>query len=242
MVRLLSYNILFGKKLPRITSWIHHEHTHDKPFDIMCFQEFPERAISSFIRSLKICTPNIFSHALFAPAIYKGHQVFGQLTLFNHKKLALSSSKTLFLGTSKIERYVFKLWRTRTKRNSLIAHFHALTRKRAFTVVNTHLTTLAFNTHRINQLTRILAELNGQNSSLIVGDFNYTSLIRLGRLIRFMKMHLFENASHRLRTHRLFYIPQQLDYIFTRGLHVKTVRTQRLTFSDHYPLMASIEL
>lgn len=51
-----------------------------------------------------------------------------------------------------------------------------------------------------------------------------------------------ENTTKNLITQKRWFLKYQLDYIFSRNIHVENVQTANLDFSDHYPVIASFEV
>lgn len=236
MFTLLSYNIYLGKKLKAVLDWISAMEKKHCTNDIICFQEFPYDKVSSFISSRKIKTGYCF-----APSIYGKKKVYGQLTIFNKNKLELIKSAELPLGSSRIEKKVVQLFKHATKRKSLLTLFETNTHTQLM-VANTHLTSVAFNGHRRNQLEKICREIQNSPHALIVGDLNYTSVLPRFSLTRLIKKYQFEDATKKLKTHRILFMKHQLDYIFAKAVNVGPVITEQLPFSDHYPLMAKFEI
>lgn len=237
MIHLLSYNILFGKQLDKIIPWLNQLEKERGHFDILCFQEFPQQAIDRFLHQRKK-NPTDYR---FAPTIFRQAEPFGQLTVFSTNKINLLKSNTLHLGTSRLENGVLKLFRRATRRKSLVTFFK-IGRHQPLIIANTHLTCISLNGHRRGQLSKILTVVNQANTGLIVGDMNYTSALPRYRLRRLLKKHCFQNMTPRLKTHRVLGLKHQLDYIFAKGVRIKTVATADIPFSDHYPLLAEFEV
>lgn len=235
MYTLLSYNIYLGKKFKEVLDWISATEKKHAAYDIICFQEFPHHNISSFIASRKIPTGYCF-----APSIYFKKKTYGQLTIFNQNKLKLIKNTELTLGASRIEKKVGQLFRHAIKRKSLLTLFEA--NHKQLMVANTHLTSAAFNGHRINQLNEVCREIQNSPHALIIGDMNYTSALPRFSLRRLIKKYQFEDMTKKLKTHRLFFMKHQLDYIFAKAVKVGRVITEQLPFSDHYPLMTKFEI
>lgn len=236
-LKLLSYNILFGNKLKGIARWLKKTEAKNGSFDILCFQEFPHEKINQFFNGRE----KNGLHFQFTPVIYRKKQTFGQLTIFNKKKLNLVKTIHLSLGSSRIESKVFQLFKSAAERKSLLTLFQTHDHQ-PLLVANTHLTCVSSNGHRRGQLTKILKEVDLVASALVLGDFNYTSFLPRYRLRRLMEKHWLEDVTRRLKTHRLFFIKHQLDYIFTKGVLTTSVTTEEVPFSDHYPLMADLEV
>ncbi|HLD27155.1 MAG TPA: endonuclease/exonuclease/phosphatase family protein [Patescibacteria group bacterium] len=235
MFRLLSYNIYFGKKLDIILDWLAEIERKKNTFDIMCFQEFPYEKIDTCMRSRKST-----SNYRFAPSIYLGGKIYGQLTIFNQNKLKIINDTELLLGASRIEKSMSYLLKRSTKRKSLLTLFETNTHKKLM-VANTHLS-IGLNKLRINQLKKIFIQVQTIPNTLIVGDLNYTSALPRFSLKRLIKKYQFEDATRNLKTHRILFLRHQLDYIFTKSVSVTRVRAEQLPFSDHYPLIAQFEI
>jgi endonuclease/exonuclease/phosphatase family metal-dependent hydrolase len=234
MLSILSYNILFGKRLPQVIDWIS---KRPKQFDIICFQEFPFSQIASLANSplatfFEYHTALGFKHA---------GQEYGQLTLINRKKIKVISAETIYLGTNFWESKVFGF----TGGRSALAtkcHYNGID----FTLVNTHLVAFGSNSHRRAQMAKIIDHFDNhaeKNHPIVVlGDLNYSSLTGRGSLIRLMQEHKFTNA-HTLNTHRLLNIKDhQLDYIFYKNMQVGDINVLKLPFSDHLPITFTLLL
>jgi endonuclease/exonuclease/phosphatase family metal-dependent hydrolase len=231
MLSLFSYNILRGKKLTKILEWYRLNRIQ---FDVICFQEYPEDKIKEFINLLP---KNEYDYKFspgfkFSPGLNNRHRIYGQVTVFNKTKLKLMSTRIVNLGTSKIEK---RLFHNDVERSALITHF--VYKEAPFLIANCHLTPLTFNKRRLNQLDLIFSHIRKDDIALIVGDFNYPS-VRSSGLIKFMSDNDFENGTINLKTHKLFFIRQQLDYIFSKGCALEHSAIHSIKFSDHFPLVA----
>lgn len=237
MVSILAYNIHYGKKLELIQNWL-----IDNPhFDIICLQEFPFKKNSQF---LDLLDKHGYKYA-FAPSFTRKKTLYGELTLYNSKKIKLVNTKVVGLGTMILEnRFIENRFRkNKGQRSSLLTHFKY--KDKDFVLANSHLFCFALNSHRINQLNKILKNVteigdHKQFSTVILGDFNYTSIIRQKKLIDFMKKNNLSNA-YKITTHKLFFLKQQLDYVFYNNCSVKNVVIDKLKYSDHYPVQFNID-
>lgn len=239
MISLLIYNIEMGRQLPKILQWI--ESLGQLP-EIICFQEFPEVQIESFIKSFD---HGNYQHQ-YAPSFQKRHHTYGQLTLYpvswvNQKQMiSLKKSFLIDLGLSTGEKILF---RNKGNRSSLITVFTY--KRKSFAIANSHLTLLHVNKKRRMQLQIIMEKLEKNLSSslpqIILGDFNYSSLIRQKKLIQFMEKNQFRNA-YKLKTHRILFFHHQLDYVFYKNCTVKDAVVTKLRFSDHYPVQFKLEI
>lgn len=223
MLSVLTYNILLGKKLDQIMEWIA---SYDQSFDIICFQEFPLSRLDIFLKLIK----NHYDYR-FSQNFINKKRTFGELTVFNKKKLKLTYTKTVTLGPSRLERS-----HVRGERSSLITKFTY--QKKQFLLVNTHLICIALNTTRIRQLEKILAvtsEIGTETMpTVLVGDFNYSSLIRQKRLLTFMDEKGFTNG-YKTSTYQLLFLKYQLDYLFYKHCSVNDIQIPKVKYSDHFP-------
>jgi endonuclease/exonuclease/phosphatase family metal-dependent hydrolase len=234
----IAYNIHYGKKLDLIQNWL----LSKKHLDIICLQEFPFKKDSAF---LKLFEQKGYGFA-YAPSFTRKKTQYGELTLFDKKKIKLLQSKALPLGTNLLEgRWIEKGFiKQKGQRSSLLTLFEYKGKK--LVVANSHLLCFALNSHRLNQLNKILTQVHKigdhtKYASVILGDFNYTSIIRQKKLIEFMAKNDHNNA-YKTHTHKLFTVGQQLDYVFYNGCAIKKVVIEKSKLSDHYPVQFSISL
>lgn len=231
---VLAYNIHFGQKLVLIQDWI--LSSTDK-FDLICFQEFPFEKKSKF---LKIFEEHGYGYA-FAPSFIRKNKQHGELTLYKKDKIKIIDFKVISLGTNLLEKRFYKKNGEKSALLTLIQH-----NNKKIILANSHLFSFALNSHRIKQLIKILSEIKAISNekdlpSIVLGDFNYTSIIRQKKLIDFMKSHKFVNA-YKTHTHKLFFLGQQLDYVFYNNCAIKKIVIDRIKYSDHYPVQFKIEL
>lgn len=224
MLTLLSYNIFFGKKVDQVLNWL----TTRKLPDIVCFQEFPMTALSELQKLLDLHNYN----CNFTSATVDKNGIYGELTAYNTNKLHLLDSKSVNLGEIRLEKIVN---RHLARKTALMTVFKELT------LINIHLGALTTNKKRLSQLQIIMDKLpNNNKPCVVVGDYNYSNLTGLKRLLSFMAKYGFEKAVNKVRTHRLFLMPQQIDYLFYKNLEVKKLEVLNIKLSDHYPLLASL--
>ncbi len=238
MLSVLSYNIRYGKKLKKIVDWLSLLPTS---FDILCFQEFPLEKVGYLLGSL---TKVSYKHS-FASGFFRNNKPYGQLTVINTDKIQLRNSKAISLGESSfIERKIFK---TKGERSALITTL--LYQNKAFILVNTYLICFALNKARIRQINTITAALSHdllKTPTIILGDFNYSSLRKKG-LLEFMKRYQFQDGTGKLPTHKLLMftslLTHQIDYVFYKSCMVKNATVmKKIKYSDHYPLRFTLEL
>lgn len=229
---VLAYNIHFGQKLTLIQEWIL---SLTPQFDIICFQEFPFEKKSKF---LEVFRKQGYDYT-FAPSFIRKKKQYGELTLFNKNKIQLLDSQIIHLGTNLLERRFYK---KNGEKSSLLTLLKYKNKK--IIIANSHLFSFALNSHRINQLMTILSSIKDASKkevlpTIILGDFNYTSIIRQKRLMDFMNSHKFTNA-YKTHTHRLFFLKQQLDYVFYKHCKITKISIDKLKYSDHYPVQFDI--
>ena len=235
MIHLVSYNIEWGKRLDEAGEWL--MSLSPRP-DIICLQEIPNRRLVSLN---KVLEENGYLYK-FAPSFTKKGVTYGQLTAYNAAKLNLVLSQIVDLGSNLISRFTA---RHNSKWRSLITVLQI--KKKNFIVVNVHLLPHALNGRRRKQLEiaiNALKLLNFLNvPTLIVGDYNYSSLTGRGGLIRFMAKHGFKSAhKKKLITHSKWKIKHQTDYVFTRNCSVNSVVSNKITLSDHFPMIVEFEI
>jgi len=233
MFSVLAYNIQYGRKLDLIEKWLLKDPAR---FDVICLQEFPFNKKSRFLKSLG-------KHGYdykFAPSFSGRDHHYGELTLYKKKKLKLLGHKIVKLGTNLLE----TRFRKSGQRTSLLTLFKY--RNKKIVVANSHLVCFALNSRRINQISKIIKNIKAMGNhspftTIILGDFNYTSRIRQKRLIEFMEKNELLNA-YKTNTHKFFFVKQQLDYVFYDGCVVKNANVGKVKYSDHSPVWFSIDL
>lgn len=202
----------------------------------MCFQEFPIKYLNALFKTL----PKDTYDYRFASGFIKRGVNYGQLTVFNTKKVQYKSHRISTFPHSFFEKAIFKI---KGKRSSLITTFKY--GEKHFRLVNTHLICIALNRQRRKQLVQIQAALSqmphaGKTPTVILGDLNYTSLIGQKAFIAFMESFGFKNAILGVKTHRLFLMPHQLDYVFYNNCSVTDISVVETNFSDHFPLFFTL--
>jgi len=229
MVRLITYNIHFGKRLIDIISWINKQ----SDVDIICLQEFPAAYLATFCRSL----PGGWAHRSTRSFVYR-KKIFVIVTLFRRKKLRLVTSKTLLMGVHPAEKSLLK---NPFERSCLITTFRV--GRKSLTVANAHLVFLAANRARYKQIRMITDSLaSEEHASILTGDFNIPSIRAKNTLIRYMRKLGFRTIVKRLSTYRLAIWRYQLDYVFVKRCTLTSLTLERTRFSDHYPVTAGIRL
>ena len=230
MLRVLTYNIHFGKRLTRIISWIANQETAD----VICLQEFPIMHLTQFYRSLP---RGVWGHR-FTRSFILRKKTYTLVTLFRREKLRLVKTKTLLMGVHPMEKSIL---RNPMEKSCLVTTFRA--GKKTCTVANTHLVWLAANRSRYKQIQLIINHLSScRHASIITGDFNLHSIKTNKKLIEFMNTYRFKTLPTRLATHRFGFIKHQLDYVFASKCTLLKLEAPRVRFSDHYPVIANVRL
>ncbi len=230
MISIVTYNILLGRKLKKISTWI--AQFLDLP-DIVCFQEFPSRAIEKVLPFFEELG---YGYVFAAEGeLKKKHCTV--LTLYKRATITLLESKSIPLGYTRLEKAIFQ---SIHQRYALMTRFSA--HGKPVVICNTHLSLIAPHSKRREQLSQIVKEVNGNQSSIILGDFNYTSLVKQRSLFEFMDQHQYQNAAQKAITHRLWFFYQQLDYIFYKNVKLQDMFVLHAPFSDHLPLFARFQL
>lgn len=227
MIRVLSYNIRYGKKLSDILAWLQPQY---KQYDVICLQEYPQSKRHLLEKHFEPQYQYVFSHGFTTKK-----DSFGQVTLFDTSRLKTEHSTTVQLGSNVLEDAIH---RHKGERTALITKL--INGEGGLLLVNTHLACLAINRQRRNQLQLIVDHLHSINdhktqAKIILGDFNYTSLMRQRSLVRFMTKNNFVSA-YKESTHKLLFFKHQLDYAFYNNCKIHNVEVERIRFSDHYPV------
>lgn len=230
MLRIVTYNIHFGKRLKKILAWL----ATQKKTDIFCFQEFPKRHIADCMAAL---SKNIYRYR-FAPSLRRRNTIYGELTIFRTDRMRLASFSSLSLHTNTLDR--LSMGRS-SRRSCLLTTF--LVQRKKFIVTNVQLACLASNALRYKQLTHIIQALKTKSAPhIIVGDFNMSSFLGRKKLFLLMKNNFYKTLETYIATHRLMIVRHQLDYIFARKCVIRRVDVERVRFSDHYPVTALVRL
>lgn len=234
MLSVLSYNIFFGKRVEQIVSWLA---GHPNQFDILCFQEFPKEKIQFIKKALQP-----YQYAYGSNTVYRGKD-YGQLTLIMNKKIALVGKEVIWLGRNFFEDKILRLG---GERSSLLTTLRY--KRKTFLLANTHLIAYAFNFQRREQLAMIVGYITGLSQkkrtipTIVLGDFNYTSLLWRGKFFAYMKRNGFTNA-HTEKTHKLLALKyHQLDYIFYKFCKVTRIQVLKQKFSDHLPMLFTLQV
>lgn len=234
MLTAISYNIRYGRKIEKIINWFS---AISKPYDIICLQEFPFDSMNPF---LQIFPSKIFDYQ-YATGFTKRKKQYGELTIFNKKKIHVIDGRILDLGAGFFDDILFK---TKGSRTSLITTFRH--KNKNFILANTHLVCVALNKRRRNQITKLITTITDMPQSdthpiIVLGDFNYSSLLRQKVLINLMNKYEFINA-YKSPTHKVLFLKHQLDYVFYKNCFVEDVNVMKLKFSDHYPIQFTLHL
>lgn len=234
MLSGLTYNIYFGHNLDKIVAWLN---TFKNPFDILCFQEFPEAKIEYFQQALK---PFPYDFSFASNFVFK-NESYGELTLVRKEKLTLEEHFVVSLGTNIIEERIVRLLSHRTALVTQLCY-----RNQPFLLSNTHLIAFAMNKQRRDQLRTLFGEITTDGKidipAVILGDMNYSSLLSRTALFELIEDEGFANA-YKEDTHRFLSIkPHQLDYIFYKQCKIENVRVFNLPYSDHFPVSFTIKL
>lgn len=229
MLRVVTYNIHFGKRLMDIISWV----SAQSAADIICLQEFPLVHLASFYRAL----PRGWGHRSTKSFIYR-KKIFVLVTLFRKGTLRLAQTKTLLMGIHPMEK---TLLRNPMEKSCLVTTFR--NGARTITIANTHLVFLAANRSRYKQIRMITDHLTRHNHALLItGDFNIPSIRSKNKLVSYMKTFGFQTLAKRLLTYRWVLWKYQLDYVFVKSCTLASLTPQRIRFSDHYPVIAQVTL
>lgn len=228
MLKIITYNIYYGDKLSEIYFWI--ETLKKKP-DIICFQEFPYKDLRT-LKKQRFIEGMDFK---FSPGLERETERFGQITIYNKNKLEFVDKKTIKLGVDYLEKFYKK---SPNKRTALLTRFKY--NNNIFVLVNVHLSAISLNSKRLDQLSKVLRHLE-KVPTIVLGDFNYSSLWRRDGLIRFMQKFEFSVAGEKMITNRYKKrVSQQLDYVFYHKFFLQEIFVERIDLSDHYPVFVKM--
>lgn len=230
MIRILTYNIECGRRLDDIYAWIG---KNKKQIDVICFQEFPETEL----QHLSSHFPSPSSTFSFTPGMIKYKKQYGQLTVSLNKDLKLREAISIDLGVDHLEKWYRK---RPTQRTALLTNFSY--KGVHFSVVNIHLSAFSLNAKRRDQLKKVLDNIS-EDKAVILGDYNYSSLILRSKLIDFMAQSNFTEAGEKMITHQLqVKVRQQLDYVFYRNMEFESIEVEGVDFSDHLPIFSEFSV
>lgn len=230
MISLLSYNVEYGKNLDQIYKWIA---SLDLKPQIICLQEFPEKEIENLEKNK--LHENQLVH--FAQGLSNKDEIFGELTIIDSSSIKVLKVNYLDFGRDNLESF-YK--RKVIKRSAIINELKIS--DKTFSLANVHLTPLSLHGYRRKQLSKVI-EKTALESSVIVGDFNYSSLLNRNGLITFMEKFDYKLAGEKLVTNKYKYkIPQQLDYVFYKNMDFSEMKVFDLPYSDHFPVLATFEV
>ncbi len=224
VISLLSYNIELGKKFEEIIAWIRGQ----ARYDIICFQEFPEEKISKFSEYL-----SGYNYE-FVISLSRKKERFGQLTLFDNTKFKLLNKQVVNIGPSMAANIIY---RNKLDRNILLTTLSIA--GKIFILANIHLTPITWNKRKIQQVQKIISLLDDM-PTVLVGDFNYSSLMNLKRLTLILEKQGFIHDTPKFITYQKFIIRHQLDYIFSKRCKIEDVKVDKIRFSDHLPISANL--
>jgi endonuclease/exonuclease/phosphatase (EEP) superfamily protein YafD len=230
MLRIISYNLLFGRKSKKIFPWLVKQKA-----DLFCLQEFPEIKIEEL---LTLFPKKTYSYA-FSPSMRIFKKIYGVLTIFRLNRLTLKKTTIINLGVNKTEKAIL---RSHLPRTALLTQF--IYKRKRFVLVNPHLVNIASNVLRYQQIGLILKKLQKYHvPAFIIGDFNIPGFITKNKLLAFMRVHNFTTLEKRTSTYRLMFFRYQMDYAFARmGKIQNIIIDRRIRFSDHYPVTVNISL
>jgi endonuclease/exonuclease/phosphatase family metal-dependent hydrolase len=229
MLHLITYNILFGRRLQKIIPWIKDQ----KTADVICFQEFPKVKLLAFRQSLSPEWGCQFTQTFL---LFK--KTYGLVTIYRKEKMHLEKTETFLMGVHPLEKSFLG---NPLPKSCLFTTFRI--GKKLCTVANTHLVFLAANRARYKQIRMIIDHgAKFHHPFIITGDFNIPSRYANNKLISYMKIFEFQTILKRLRSYRIAGFKWQLDYIFVKHCRLVSLELERVKFSDHYPVIATVAL
>ncbi len=222
----LTYNTQYGKNLREVLGWIE---SIKLKIDIYFFQEFPEEELEAFREKFAEFT-TLYVRNMFIQKKFCG-QVVGV-----RKGLEVLKRETVDIGPSRVAKIFSGNFE---HRNVLVLKIKS--GRKQLWLANVHLTPYTNNSRRRRQLAMTLEKM-GKGPAVVGGDFNYFSFYNLRGLERFMENAGFKNETLAFITHRRWFLKSQLDYVFSREVKLREVETVPLPYSDHYPILARIQI
>lgn len=227
-LKILTYNIQFGKNTDRIIDWVNRQ----LQYDVFCFQEFPKDKIKE---SMSVLERVPYGYR-FTSSISKRKRIFGQLTIYRKDRLRLIRTEKLNLGINRLERSII---RNTIPRSCLMTMFHY--KDLRITVANVHLVALTINKYKYRQVEAVARTLNStKNPVIMLGDFNLSSFIGKKKLFRIMDQSGYATDHTRIATHRVGVFKHQFDYIFGKNCSVVYQKIKSVRLSDHLQVAAKV--
>jgi exonuclease III len=137
-----------------------------------------------------------------------------------------------------------KRFRVKDEKTSLLTVFKHKNKK--IVIANSHLVCYAPNSRRINQITKIIKKVktlgdDSAFSTVILGDFNYTSRIRQKKLIEFMEKTTWQMPTKPILTNISLFLSSWIMFSLIIVLFKNVKIGKTIKFSDHSPVTFDIE-
>lgn len=229
---VLTYNLLFNRASKKIEETL----KKARP-DLVCLQE-----VNTAEANLARLQAFGYKLADYSNSFIRFGRVFGNATFYNPQAFKFVRSSSFDLPTSFWERILFVIKKGEIPRTVLETEFIYRKNGKKLRLYNIHLSALAMNNIRTQQIRNTFQELDlGSKAPLVVaGDFNFPyKRIKFEKLIE--KYHLKEatlNIPHTSKLWKVLPLKLKLDYVLYKNLLL--VETQRfdVKHSDHYPLLS----
>ncbi len=236
-VSVLTYNLHYHDAFVGVQNVL----SEYKP-DVACFQEM-ETEEKNFVELEQYG----YKLADYTNSFIRGTKVFCIATFYRPDKLEMRESESITLPRSFYEVILFLLRGNHDPRTVLKSDF-VLPNQDIISLYNLHLTPLATNSVRVKQLTCTLEDLKLHNKRnvIIAGDYNYP----YGRKkfeILIEKYNLQEatntiNFTFEKRFLGLFSVKLKDDYILYKNIKVLETKKIDVSYSDHFPIIASFQV
>ena len=222
-IEVISYNIKYGQKLERIADWVKAKNPM-----VFCLQEFPQESLGNFVPGYQ---------EFFAASFNKNKQTYGEM-IGLAGNIDLTSAFCVDLGRMS----PVPFFPASGRRSALVIAFE--TQNGVVVIGDAHLEWRARAGYKLDQFKQLMGSIDQAFSdpeipTILVGDFNFSNVFSGNGLER-LALEKGYQLGNRFNTHRIFGIRHQVDYVFYKNCRVEEVRTERINFSDHDPVLFKV--
>jgi endonuclease/exonuclease/phosphatase family metal-dependent hydrolase len=236
-LKLLTYNLLFGKALPHAQELIDTENP-----DIVCVQELPTAE-----DKLDYLAKDPMERAGWTNTFVKFARIFGNAVYVNTERFACVSSRDEEMPSSTYDFVQYLTKGFSINRRFTETCFKLKDSGETFYVYNVHLTHLSFVDLRLAQLKKVFEHVRALGPDarvLIAGDFNlYNGKTELEMLMEQYGLREATNTLGYTFQHPLYFymVKMKLDYVLYRGFTHTSTRRFDLNTSDHHAILSEFE-
>jgi len=247
-ITLASYNLNHGSNKVKLIANINYLATQG--VDVFCLQEIRTGRHESFIGDdmLSALGPSWKAEFLLS---YNSKNDYGLGVIWNADKLQLQHFQSIDLPTlqgiprlqSIIEQYLLSGDASPVKRAANVALFKV--DDAVIRIVNVHADWHGGMEHRLSQVKHLLEYLKSEpyHAELICGDFNTIGLLSNKKQMTMLRDALGAEYVSAFPDFRLTtFHGQHLDHIFAKNCDFKRTQIYRIMGSDHFPVVAEVEL